>query len=629
MAFVYKHKRDGFVIVWDDVRKGTDRVRRRYANCARGDHSEALKESSLSPEEQVALAKGASNAAQRNLLLKAYEELEERVSDELIEARAKGRQPGYVEPVTKLLDMWLAEYRTRAETRDERSKLSGVQERVGASWKTLEASRRIVTRFLEYLGAQRLSDVACGDLSLDALRGFPDWLTRYRSHRNGRPLASRTINSDLRGIRTFFNRFTKKSGTKYFRFDSDAAFSALAAVPNSPLEPVSFDPHEIRTLFWHAAKLDAERGRFTKRKRRGKTEKYYQGLSYSRIFSWVVILTLTGCRRHEAEKLRWDDIDLNDGAIKIYSDKAVPPRTLYPEERTRGNCPALIEFLSYLRELNPEAEFVLPCNGLDGRPKFPGSRWDALRSKIGVAITPQSLRSNWVSHQVDGGLDLNSVARLAGHLPQTSERHYLDRTARKPVPGTLDQVLLVDDILKAVISAEPLPPLVLRPSDVDEQERQHRLDRRVWEIVGKSERRLPDRIDTFPLRVERLEQCFVRPVMALGDRAVEIATASHGERLRWIPGPPLSSGAYRVLTNLEGSQFSTGDHIPKGAISIRDKLDFKDWFRKAFAISNQPSPMDSAGRVGGYICRINIRSITSKGMGEGQGPRPKRLPKTI
>ena len=121
----------------------------------------------------------------------------------------------------------------------------------------------------------------------------------------------------------------------------------------------------------------------------------------------VRLLLLTGCRRTEILRLRWDDIDRAAGELRIRESKTGPRRVpmTAPVERVLARIPRI--------EDNP---WVI-AGGRRGEPlKDINSYWYRLRERAGLKdLRLHDCRHSFASQALASGEGLPTIARLLGH----------------------------------------------------------------------------------------------------------------------------------------------------------------------------------------------------------------------
>ena len=121
----------------------------------------------------------------------------------------------------------------------------------------------------------------------------------------------------------------------------------------------------------------------------------------------VRLLLLTGCRRNEMLRLRWDDIDRTAGELRIRESKTGPRRAplTAPVERVLARIPRI--------EGNP---WVI-AGGRRGEPlKDINSYWHRLRERAGLEdLRLHDCRHSYASQALAIGEGLPTIARLLGH----------------------------------------------------------------------------------------------------------------------------------------------------------------------------------------------------------------------
>lgn len=125
----------------------------------------------------------------------------------------------------------------------------------------------------------------------------------------------------------------------------------------------------------------------------------------------IRLLLLTGCRKGEICRLRWDEVD--NGRLRL-ADSKTGPRTVW---------------------LTPAACAILQSQSRRGGSVFPAvarlaltgdlSVWRAVRRGAGLTgVRLHDLRHTFASHAVLRGIPLPVVARLLGHADERMSLRY-------------------------------------------------------------------------------------------------------------------------------------------------------------------------------------------------------------
>ena len=154
------------------------------------------------------------------------------------------------------------------------------------------------------------------------------------------------------------------------------------------------------------------------------------------------LLMLTGCRRNEIVKLRWDDVDRAARELRL-SDAKTGPRTV---------------------PLTPAVEAVLEGIARDGDSpwviagKIPNTHlvnmdrvWKRLCAKAGLEdVRIHDLRHSWASRALAVGESLSMIGKLLGHsqVATTARYAHLARDSEKASAAKVDGSIGAD-ILEA------------------------------------------------------------------------------------------------------------------------------------------------------------------------------------
>ena len=129
----------------------------------------------------------------------------------------------------------------------------------------------------------------------------------------------------------------------------------------------------------------------------------------------VRLLALTGCRRGEIEKLRWDEVDLAGRCLRLSDSK-----------EGKSIRPFGSDAADLLAGVPKKAPFVLPGNSSDkpfsGLPKA----WLRIRKRANLPdLTPHGLRHAYASVASDLGYTEPTIAAMLGHANGTMTGRYI------------------------------------------------------------------------------------------------------------------------------------------------------------------------------------------------------------
>lgn len=156
---------------------------------------------------------------------------------------------------------------------------------------------------------------------------------------------------------------------------------------------------------------------------------------HSHYRSYVEFLALTGCRPEEAIALCWGDI--KNGRIivsRAYSQGILKETKTY-ESRTFPINSQLGDLLQSLPRTQ-NLVFPSPEGGYINQHNFGERYWKPIvkklvsAGKVGEYLPTYNLRHSWITRMLRSGLDIATVARLAGNKPDTIMRHYLAAQVR-------------------------------------------------------------------------------------------------------------------------------------------------------------------------------------------------------
>ncbi len=149
---------------------------------------------------------------------------------------------------------------------------------------------------------------------------------------------------------------------------------------------------------------------------------YYRG--------YVEFLALTGFRPEEAIALTWSDIKNNRIIVSRAYSQGILKETKTYETRT---FPVNAQLDKLLQSLPRTQNLVFPSpeGGYINQHNFSERYWKPIVKKLVAAgkiveyLPTYNLRHSWITRMLRSGLDIATIAKLAGNKPDTIMKHYL------------------------------------------------------------------------------------------------------------------------------------------------------------------------------------------------------------
>lgn len=151
---------------------------------------------------------------------------------------------------------------------------------------------------------------------------------------------------------------------------------------------------------------------------------------HSHYRGYVKFLALAGCRPEEAIALTWADIKKSEIAFsKAYSQGILKGTKTYEAREFPINS----QLRKLLASLPKRQNLVFPSvmGGYIDQHNFRDRYWQLIlenlvaAGKVSEYLPPYNLRHSWITRMIRGGLDIATVAALAGNNSDTIMRHYL------------------------------------------------------------------------------------------------------------------------------------------------------------------------------------------------------------
>ena len=277
--------------------------------------------------------------------------------------------------------------------------LKDLSERRGRSEQTIEAYRRDLAPWLEFLDKQYQDQPR-------AKKNDPLFLRVYLRQRSDDGVSNRSLSRFLSALSTF-QKFERRNGTDAADLFKIPGMKFQAALP-------SFVPQNeaIRMLEQDTPRAD--------------TKKYF----YRRDFMMVALLYATGMRRQELAQIRLGDIDTRRGAVTVLG-KGNKTRMVPLGDRTHEDLKQYLEARTeFLSEKGTESDALL----LNRYGQALSVRSiDRLVKKFGmgegISFTPHTLRHSFATHLLENGADLMLIKEILGHSSLSTTQKYTHVTA--------------------------------------------------------------------------------------------------------------------------------------------------------------------------------------------------------
>ena len=134
---------------------------------------------------------------------------------------------------------------------------------------------------------------------------------------------------------------------------------------------------------------------------------------------FAFLIYYTGCRRGEAEGLRYEDIDREKG--RIYIRRSVyhtGPTPQIKEPKTAAGIRS-VPLLPALAAVLPQKEHGYIFSNDGGKSPLPGwyvtDQFDAYRKRTGITVSPHEIRHGYATALYEAGVDFKLAQKFLGH----------------------------------------------------------------------------------------------------------------------------------------------------------------------------------------------------------------------
>lgn len=282
-------------------------------------------------------------------------------------------------------------------TRSIRGWLDHLRVERGAADNTLTSYRRDLTRYQQFLGSRRISDPA-------RVRepDVADFLASLRQGTPQRPpLSATSAARSLVAVRGF-HRFLALEGAT----GTDPASGV--APPKVPKRlPKAISITEIENLLSAASVGDTP--------------------ASLRDRAMLEILYGAGARISEAVGLDLDDIDLEQGSVRLFgkgSRERIVPLGSYAAQALTAYTVRARPTMAQRGRGTPALFLNLRGARLSRQGAWGAIHAAAERAGLSATVSPHTLRHSFATHMLDGGADIRVVQELLGHASVTTTQIY-------------------------------------------------------------------------------------------------------------------------------------------------------------------------------------------------------------
>ncbi|HEY9755406.1 MAG TPA: tyrosine-type recombinase/integrase [Oculatellaceae cyanobacterium] len=181
--------------------------------------------------------------------------------------------------------------------------------------------------------------------------------------------------------------------------------------------------------------------------------------------NFLLFLLLTGCRKSEAAKLRWDAVDLM-GSTVVFVDTKNGDSVKLP-------ISSFLSSLLTLQRSSNKSAFVFPGESVDGHISIDNEFYLRTAKKAGIRFTPHDARRTFACVADSLELPLQTIKRLLNHRTNDVTTGYIIHNVerlRKPVEQITHEILRQAGREQLSLMPELMKPRVKVPTGVLETE---------------------------------------------------------------------------------------------------------------------------------------------------------------
>jgi site-specific recombinase XerD len=154
-----------------------------------------------------------------------------------------------------------------------------------------------------------------------------------------------------------------------------------------------------------------------------------------RNYTIIALMWSTGLRSRELRMMAWEDVDLQDGHIKVRHGKGAKQRLIFLNERVHKD---LLRYRNNTlgEKRGPLFAAVETFNKKQkGARRLSGQRLsDIVTTAVRAAgitrrIGPHTLRHTFATHMFEAGVDINDLKEIMGHIDASETTRYIHVTA--------------------------------------------------------------------------------------------------------------------------------------------------------------------------------------------------------
>jgi len=274
-----------------------------------------------------------------------------------------------------------------------------------------------------------------------------EMINNFRRFIELKKFATPTKNKVFSVVKTFFNFYRYDEIPKFFNVD--VINHLLRNFRCDDNFAFHFTTEQLQKILKEALIHDSEKCKITRESKKDNSQP--DKAKFVPVLQHILLFMLTGMRLSEGLTLRWDDVDLKSGIIRVKSNKTHKIRIIPLVNDMHANiAPTFLEILKCWKAKS-KSDYVLPHDN-STKPYNLQKPLIVFKNSVKMPdLTFQNLRKNFESYLISFGVPSSIDAIWLGHSPAVAEKHYISYVFSRLQGKTIEQAMQIDKILDKIL----------------------------------------------------------------------------------------------------------------------------------------------------------------------------------